>query len=182
MNVTGQYHKLDIKSRPFSTGAAAGDEVGAMKSKAFDGLQLVFGLALFAGSASKLPGGDVMVRQLDLIGLALIYRLRRATLAAFKRTKCLFGTDVGFSAVVLLSTLVVATIAQNAGLGVNPLPPLALLAVGESVIWARLRNVADDLRGRGVSDVVTHKSADRSQGRDGSRRHPSGEVQSDDQS
>jgi hypothetical protein len=153
MDVTGQYHKADIKSRPFSAGPAAGDEVSAMKGKAFDGLQLVFGLALFATNASKLPGGDVMVRQLDLIGLALICRLRRATRAAFKRTKYLFGTGVGFSAVLLSSMVVVATIAQNARLGVNPLPPLALLAVGESVMWARLRNVADDLRGRGVSDV-----------------------------
>jgi len=148
-----------------------------MKSRAFVGLQLV-GLALVATSASKLPGGDVMMRQLDLIGLALICRLRRATLAVVKRATGLLGVGLGFSAVLLSSLLVVATIAENAHLGVNPLPPLALLAVGESVIWVRLRSVAEDLRASGLTDAPARPPADRSQGHARIAAHPSGDVAS----
>jgi hypothetical protein len=132
----------------------ASDEESVMKIKVVDGVQFAVGLAMVAAGANKVPGADVMMRQLDLIGLALFWRLRRDVRVFAMNARCMVLARFATSAALVSSIAVAAAMALNVRIGLGLLVPLALLALAEAVIWARLRRAADDLHGRGVVDTL----------------------------
>jgi len=116
-----------------------------MRAKAIDAAAVLFGIAFVAVGGNKLAGADVVMRQVDIIAPAMASHLRARTLALITRTRCLLNAGAGTFAALMASIAIAAAMVQHGRLGTNPLALLVLLALGETVVWLRLRKVAHEM-------------------------------------
>lgn len=103
---------------------------------------LLAAMFLFAGG-SKLAGAPAMVKLFAAIGWGQWFRYVTGTIEITAAVALLIPSAAIFGAILLIPTMVGATIA-NLFLGQTPAPPLVLLLLALAVVWSR----RDQLRGR----------------------------------